>query len=153
MASPKSYHSFSRSLTLHAGVTSFLRGERYQYCSDFIYCARWPSSVSYTHLYDTAHREGIAVALSGDKTGCGGVALLLALEVGIKLTVKALMPCRAQKINFITSHIYIDNTCRLCSVKYKQVSDVYKRQVEINSFFIRSLSFISCAILFMDSQS
>ena len=43
VASPKSYHSFSRSLTLNDGVTSFLRGERYQYCSDFIYCARWPS--------------------------------------------------------------------------------------------------------------
>ena len=38
-------------------------------------------------IYDTAHREGIAVALSGDKTGCGGVALLLALEVGVKLTL------------------------------------------------------------------
>ena len=50
VASPKSYHSFSRSLTLNDGVTSFLRGERYQYCSDFIYCARWPS---WAKVHDT----------------------------------------------------------------------------------------------------
>ena len=41
-ASAKSYHSFSRSLTLNDGVRSALKGERYQYCSDFTYCAWCP---------------------------------------------------------------------------------------------------------------
>ena len=43
IASPKSYHSLIRSFTLNDGVRSFRNGEKYQYCSDFICCAWWPS--------------------------------------------------------------------------------------------------------------
>ena len=39
------------------------------------------------NIYDTAHREDAAIAFSGDETGCGAVALLLALEIGIKFTL------------------------------------------------------------------
>ena len=39
------------------------------------------------NIYDTAHREDAAIAFSGDETGCGAVALLLALEIGVKFTL------------------------------------------------------------------
>lgn len=38
-------------------------------------------------IYDAAHREDAAIAFTGNETGCGGVALLLALEVGVKFTL------------------------------------------------------------------
>lgn len=41
---PKSYHSFSRSLTLKEGVSSFLNGDRYQYCPPRTLTGSWPSS-------------------------------------------------------------------------------------------------------------
>lgn len=39
------------------------------------------------NIYDTAHREDAAIAFPGDETGCGAVALLPALEIGVKFTL------------------------------------------------------------------
>ena len=69
----------------HAGYVGYFRND---IGADTVLDEYFDSGMnSGVDIYDTAHREGIAVALSGDKTGCGGVALLLALEVGVKLTL------------------------------------------------------------------